>query len=119
MKQVWIKILFGLALAAILGGTAAQAAVELNMYYPVAVGGPITKVIDDMIAEFEKANPDIKVKAVYAGNYDDTRVKALAAIKANQPVQLSVLFSIDVFELIDQDVILPFDDVVTSAEDKQ
>jgi sn-glycerol 3-phosphate transport system substrate-binding protein len=89
------------------------------MYYPVAVGGPITKVIDDMIAEFEKANPDVKVKAVYAGNYDDTRVKALAAVKANQPVQLSVLFSIDVFELMDQDVIVPFDDFATSAEDKQ
>jgi sn-glycerol 3-phosphate transport system substrate-binding protein len=72
-----------------------------------------------MIAEFEKANPDIKVKAVYAGNYDDTRVKALAALKANQPVQLSVLFSIDVFELIDQDVLVPFDEVAASAEDKQ
>jgi len=120
MKHGVIKALFWLALAVCaLGGTAAQAGVELNMYYPVAVGGPITKVIDDMIAEFEKANPDIKVKAVYAGNYDDTRVKALAAVKANQPVQLSVLFSIDVFELMDQDVILPFEEVATSAEDKQ
>jgi sn-glycerol 3-phosphate transport system substrate-binding protein len=115
-----IKVLFWLALAVCaLGGTAAQAAVELNMYYPVAVGGPITKVIDDMIVEFEKANPDIKVKAVYAGNYDDTRVKALAALKASQPVQLSVLFSIDVFELMDQDVLVSFDEVATSAEDKQ
>jgi len=112
--------MLGLALAvAVMGGSVAHAVVELNMYYPVAVGGPITKVIDDMIAEFEKANPDIKVKAVYAGNYDDTRVKALAAVKANQPVQLSVLFSIDVFELMDQDVIVPFDDFATSAEDKQ
>jgi len=120
MKRSVIRVLVGLALAvAVMGGTVAHAAVELNMYYPVAVGGPITKVIDDMIAEFEKANPDIKVKAVYAGNYDDTRVKALAAVKANQPVQLSVLFSIDVFELIDQDVIVPFDDFATSAEDKQ
>ena len=119
MKRIVMKALFWIVLAACLGGTAAQAAVELNMYYPVAVGGPITKVIDDMIAEFEKANPDIKVKAVYAGNYDDTRVKALAALKASQPVQLSVLFSIDVFELMDQDVIVPFDDFATSAEDKQ
>ena len=120
MKRSLFRVLLGLALAvAVLGGTVAHAAVELNMYYPVAVGGPITKVIDDMIAEFEKANPDIKVKAVYAGNYDDTRVKALAAVKANQPVQLSVLFSIDVFELIDQDVIVPFDEFATSAEDKQ
>jgi sn-glycerol 3-phosphate transport system substrate-binding protein len=120
MKRSVIRVLVGLALAvAVMGGTVAHAVVELNMYYPVAVGGPITKVIDDMIAEFEKANPDIKVKAVYAGNYDDTRVKALAAVKANQPVQLSVLFSIDVFELMDQDVIVPFDDFATSAEDKQ
>jgi len=120
MKHHLIRVLLGLALAvSVMGGTVAHAAVELNMYYPVAVGGPITKVIDDMIAEFEKANPDIKVKAVYAGNYDDTRVKALAAVKANQPVQLSVLFSIDVFELIDQDVIVPFDDFATSAEDRQ
>ena len=120
MKHGVIKALFWLALAVCaLGGTAAQAGVELNMYYPVAVGGPITKVIDDMIAEFEKANPDIKVKAVYAGNYDDTRVKALAALKASQPVQLSVLFSIDVFELMDQDVLVSFDEAAASAEDKQ
>ena len=119
MKHGLIRVMCGLVVAVMLGVTAAHAAVELNMYYPVAVGGPITKVIDDMIAEFEKANPDIKVKAVYAGNYDDTRVKALAAIKANQPVQLSVLFSIDVFELMDQGVIIPFEEVATSAADKQ
>jgi sn-glycerol 3-phosphate transport system substrate-binding protein len=120
MKRNLIRVLLGLALAvAVMGGSVAHAVVELNMYYPVAVGGPIPKFIDDTIAEFEKANPGIKVKAVYAGNYDDTRVKALAAIKANQPVQLSVLFSIDVFELMDQDVIVPFDEFATSAEDKQ
>jgi sn-glycerol 3-phosphate transport system substrate-binding protein len=93
-----------------------SAATELTMYYPIAVGGPIPKLIDSMIAEFEKAHPDVKVKAVYAGNYDDTRTKALAALKAGQPVQLSVLFSIDVFELIDQDVIVPFDELVTAAD---
>jgi len=120
MKRSLIRVLLGLALAvALMGGSVAHAVVELNMYYPVAVGGPIPKFIDDTIAEFEKANPDIKVKAVYAGNYDDTRVKALAALKANQPVQLSVLFSIDVFELMDQGVIVPFDEFATSAEDKQ
>jgi sn-glycerol 3-phosphate transport system substrate-binding protein len=120
MKRSLIRVLLGLALAvAVMGGSVAHAVVELNMYYPVAVGGPIPKFIDDTIAEFEKANPGIKVKAVYAGNYDDTRVKALAALKANQPVQLSVLFSIDVFELMDQDVIVPFDEFATSAEDKQ
>ena len=104
--------------ALVLLGAGAAAATELTMYYPIAVGGPIPKLIDGMIADFEKAHPDIKVKAVYAGNYDDTRTKALAALKAGQPVQLSVLFSIDLFELIDQDAIMPFDELLTTAEDK-
>src|SRR5262245_42515074 len=102
-----------IALGALGVGAVASAAVtELTMYYPIAVGGPIPALIDGMIAEFEKAHPDVKVKAVYAGNYDDTRTKALAALKGGQSVQLSVLFSIDLFELIDQDAIVPFDDLL-------
>ncbi|HEY8368516.1 MAG TPA: ABC transporter substrate-binding protein [Thermodesulfobacteriota bacterium] len=111
-------ILLAVLLAAVATGPVrgADAAVELTMYYPVAVGGPVTKIVDGMIADFEKAHPDISVTAVYAGNYDDTRTKALAALKAGQPVQLSVLFSIDLFELIDQDAIVPFDDLVPEAD---
>lgn len=110
----------GVALAALatLLGAGSASAVELTMYYPVSVGGPLTKVVDGMVADFEKANPDVKVNAIYAGNYDDTRVKALAAAKAGQPVQLSVLFSIDAYDLIEQDVVMPFDAVAKSAEDK-
>lgn len=92
---------------------------ELTMYYPVSVGGPLTKVIDGMIDGFEKENPEIKVNAVYAGNYDDTRVRALSAIQSGQPAQLSVLFSIDAYDLMEQDLIVPFDDVVKTDEEKQ
>ncbi|HRI09037.1 MAG TPA: extracellular solute-binding protein, partial [Nannocystaceae bacterium] len=91
---------------------------ELTFYYPIAVGGPLTKVIDGYAADFEKANPGVKVKPIYAGNYDDARIKALAALKAGQPAQISVLFSIDVYELLEQDVIMAWDDVATTADDK-
>lgn len=85
----------------------ARADTELTFYYPIAVGGPLTKVIDGLAAQFEKENPGIKVHPIYAGNYDDARIKALAALKAGQPAQLSVLFSIDIYELLEQDVIMP------------
>lgn len=97
----------------------AFAATELTMYYPVAVGGPLTNVVDGMIEAFEKQNPDIDVKAIYAGNYNDARVKALAALKSGQPAQLSVMFSIDVHELMDLDAIVPFDEVVETDADRQ
>jgi len=107
----------GAALA--LGVTAtAQAKTELTMYYPVSVGGPLTEIIDGMVADFEAQNPGIDVNAVYAGNYNDARVKALAAIKAGEPVQTSVMFSIDVYDLIEQDAIVAFDDIVETEADK-
>ena len=93
-------------------------AVELSMYYPVAVGGPLTKIVDGMVADFMKANPDIKVSAIYAGNYNDARIKALAALKSGKPAQLSVMFSIDIYELIEQGAIVAFDDIVETAEEK-
>ncbi|CAM3424685.1 ABC transporter substrate-binding protein [Halomonas lysinitropha] len=96
---------------------ASQDPVQLTMYYPVAVGGALTDVVDDLVEDFEAEHPDIDVEAIYAGNYDDTRVRAMSAIEAGEAPQLSVMFSIDLFDLIEQDVIVPFDDLVeTEAE---
>lgn len=111
----------GMMAALLLLGAALPAAAQtttLTMYYPIAVGGPLTKVIDGMIDEFHKANPTIKVNAIYAGNYDETRVRALSAIKGGQPAQLSVLFSIDVYDLIEQNLIVPFDDAISTDEER-
>jgi len=119
MRKKWKW--FGVAIMATMFFMAAVttgAATELTMYYPVAVGGPLTKIVDGFVADFMKANPDITVKAIYAGNYNDARIKALAALKSGQPAQLSVMFSIDIYELIEQDAIVAFDDVVETAEEK-
>ena len=114
------RALIQLAAAVCLSLTAviAQAKTELTMYYPVAVGGSLTKIVDGLVDDFMKENPDIDVKAIYAGNYNDARVKALAALNAGQPAQLSVMFSIDIYELIEQDAIISFDDIATTADDK-
>jgi sn-glycerol 3-phosphate transport system substrate-binding protein len=114
------KAMFGVATAAMTIGSVStvQAATELTMYYPVAVGGPLTKIVDGMVDDFMAENPDIKVNAIYAGNYNDARIKALAALKSGEPAQLSVMFSIDIYELIEQDAIVAFDDIVETAEDK-
>jgi sn-glycerol 3-phosphate transport system substrate-binding protein len=115
------KIL-GLALSGALSlsmALPASAETILNMYYPIAVGGSLTKVVSGMVKKFEIQNPDIKVNAIYSGNYDDTRVRALSALKSGEPAQLAVMFSIDAYDLIEQELILPFDDVVKSDEGKK
>lgn len=71
-----------------------------------------------MVTDFEAENPDIKVNAIYSGNYDDTRVRALSALNSGEPAQLAVMFSIDVYDLLDQDLITPFDDIMNDKEDQ-
>src|SRR3954470_7249380 len=82
---------------------AAAGAVEVSFYYPVAVGGPITKIIDGYAEEFAKANPGITLKPIYSGTYQDTITKAITAVKSNEPPHFAVILSTDMFTLIDED----------------
>ncbi len=105
-----------LALPAV--GRAADAATEISFYFPVAVGGPITKIIDGYAADFQRENPTIKVTPIYAGTYQDTLTKAQTALKANAGPQMAVLLSTDVFSLIDDALIVPFDTLAASDADR-
>jgi sn-glycerol 3-phosphate transport system substrate-binding protein len=97
---------------------AAETATEISFYFPVAVGGPITRIIDGYAADFQRENPAIKVTPIYAGTYQDTLTKTQTALKANAGPQMAVLLSTDVFSLIDDDLIVPFDGLAQSTLDK-
>ncbi|WP_455556661.1 ABC transporter substrate-binding protein [Comamonas sp.] len=110
-----------LAAASVLSLTATawgQAPVEVPFYYPVAVGGPITKTIDAYAEDFNKAHPQYKIVPIYAGTYQETIVKALTAHKSGKAPATSVLLSTDMFTLIDEDAIVPIDDFVKTDADK-
>jgi len=93
--------------------------VEIEFYYPVAVGGPITKIVDGMVERFQQSHPDIKIKSIYAGTYQDSVAKALTAHKGGHAPQLAVLLSTDMFTLIDEGAIVPFDPLIKTDEDKK
>lgn len=112
------RIMTATALATtVLAGSAASAT-EITFYYPIAVGGPITKIVDGYAVEFAKAHPDITVKPVYTGSYQDSVVKAMTAAKAGNAPDVAVLLSTDMFTLIDDDLIEPYDAIATSEGDK-
>jgi sn-glycerol 3-phosphate transport system substrate-binding protein len=117
-RKTFNHLLVAAALAVASLGVQAQAPTEISFFYPVAVGGPITKLIDDYAAEFAKENPAIKVTPIYAGSYQDTIVKALTANKSGTPPVTSVLLSTDMFTLIDEDAIQPIDNFIKTADDK-
>jgi sn-glycerol 3-phosphate transport system substrate-binding protein len=96
----------------------AQAPVEVSFFYPVAVGGPITKIVDGYAADFEKENPGVKLKPIYSGSYQESIAKALTAVKSGEPPVTSILLSTDMYTLIDEDSIVPFDELVKTPEDQ-
>lgn len=115
MLKRWMLALLG---SIALGSPPAGAQTEISFYYPVAVGGPITKIIDGLAADFEKENPGVKVKPIYSGTYQESIVKALTANKAGDPPVISVLLSTDMYTLIDEDAIVSWDEMIRSDADR-
>ena len=65
MKFNFTIIRTALASAAIAASAIVSAQVtEVPFYFPVAVGGPITKYIDQFATDFNKENPTIKVSPI-------------------------------------------------------
>ncbi len=93
-------------------------AADLEFYFPVGVNAPAVATIEQLTNAWAEQNPQHTVKAVYAGNYEETTTKALTAAQAGDPPQVAVLLAIDIFTLIEEDVILPISDLATSSEEQ-
>ena len=117
-RKTFLKAMAAASVLSVTTAVWAQNPIEVQFYYPVAVGGPITKTIDGYAAEFNKAYPQYKIVPIYAGTYQETIVKALTAHKSGKAPATSVLLSTDMFTLIDEDAIAPIDDFIKTEEDK-
>lgn len=89
----------------------AQAPTEIVFNYPIAVGGPIPRLIDGYCEEFARENPRFRIKPIYAGSYQDTLTKTLTAMRGGDAPQVACLLSTDMFTLIDEDAVLAWDDL--------
>ena len=87
----------------------ALAKVEIKIYYPVQVAGPLTRVIDGFVEDFISSHPNINVVAVYAGKYGQTMQKAQTAFMTGNPPDIAILRTTSVLMLIDLGAIVPLD----------
>lgn len=96
-------------------GNAVQA-VDLEFYFPVAVGGGAAELIQSITDDYMAQNPDVTINAVYTGSYADTTTRAITASRGGNPPQLAILLSVDLFALLDEELILPWDDFIPAEE---
>lgn len=102
-----------LAVAGVLASTAVAQGdrlVRLTFYYPVGVAGPLARVVDGMVQEFNAEHPLIEVVAVYSGDYDPTMMKVQTAVRGGNPPDIAVVEISEFPTLLALNAIIPLDD---------
>jgi len=105
-------------MSALLMSAGSAFADDLEFYFPVGVNAPAVQTIQDLTDAWAAKNPQYSVKAIYAGNYVETTTKALTAANAGKPPHVAVLLAIDIFTLVEEDVIVAISDIANSPEEK-
>ncbi|MGA3398553.1 MAG: ABC transporter substrate-binding protein [Acetobacteraceae bacterium] len=93
----------------------AQTVQQLTFYYPVAVGGPLAAIIDGYCKAYQQET-GVAVDAVYAGDYSQTMIKAVTAIRGGTGPQFAVLLAAEMHSLQDQDILVSLDDIGLDAD---
>lgn len=112
-KMLVVLATFALLLPA-LGGLSAQDEIVIDFYYPIAVDGPLTEVIQSYADDFMAANPGIVINPVYTGSYNQTRDTILT--EGDDPiVDVAVMLAIDLLSFVEEGTIIPLTDYVDQA----
>ncbi len=72
-----------------------------------AMGGPLGKVLDKLIAEFNQATADIHINAVGMGRYYALNQKMMAAIAAGQPPTMAQAFEAWTIQFQESEALVP------------
>jgi sn-glycerol 3-phosphate transport system substrate-binding protein len=85
----------------------AQAQVIVDFYYPTAVDGPITQVIQGYAQQFEAKHPNIKINPIYTGSYTQTRETIRTEIAAQDLiVDVAVMLATDLTSFVEEESIV-------------
>jgi sn-glycerol 3-phosphate transport system substrate-binding protein len=108
----------GVVAATLFMAPAARAELELTLNFPVAVGGPITAIIDEYARTYSEQNEGVTIVPVYTGSYQDTITRTVTAFRGGNAPDMAVLLAVDTFTLYDEDMIVAISDVARSEEEK-
>lgn len=103
MRRFWLIVLVVLTVVSF-------AKVKIQFWH--AMGGWRIEVIQNMVNDFMKLNPDIEVEVQYVGSYEEILAKLIAAVQAGTPPHVVQLNEISTQKMIDSGVIVPVQDLI-------
>ncbi len=89
--------------------------VDLHFYYPVDAGRPLAALVRELIGEFHRTHPHIRVALLFAGGYEKTLRVVEEAVAAGEPVGVTVLYSGVLRALVRSGVLAALDDFISDA----
>ena len=90
------SLLAATALVALIAAApTARAELELTLNFPVAVGGPITAIIDGYAKAYSEETEGVTILPVYTGSYQDTITRTVTAFKGGNAPDMAVLLAVD------------------------
>lgn len=109
-----LRALFLAVLVTLVGslGATADAQTKLQFYYPVGVAGPLARIIEGYVKEYNASQSSIQVEPVFAGSYTEAYSKTLAAIKGGTPPDVAIMLSQNLNDILLQDIVVPLDEYI-------
>ncbi len=87
---------------------------KLQFYYPVGVAGPLARIIDGYVKDFNQSHPQIQVEPVFAGSYTESYSKILAAVRGGTPPDVAIMLSQNLNDILGQDIVIPLDELIAA-----
>ena len=91
MKSSRLTVML-VVLAMVLGlaSLASAAPIEIRFLFPVQTAGALAVAMEDIVDEFNQANPDIKVNAIFTGDYGATNDRIRTTTLAGNPPHVAL-----------------------------
>lgn len=98
------------------GGSSPNGTVELSYLYPVGVSGPLAKVMQSLVDDFNKSHPKIHVKPSFTGDYVTNLTKIVTTVQGGNPPDITILALGDQQALLDLKALAPLDELANKFD---
>ncbi|MCR4401813.1 MAG: ABC transporter substrate-binding protein [Firmicutes bacterium] len=111
MKRAIVVILsLGLLVMVLSGFCAVSADTKVTITFWHGMGSALGKTLDELVAQFQKQNPGIVVKAEYQGSYSALSQKIMASLAAKKPPTVAQAYGNWVAEYVKSGAVKPVED---------
>lgn len=102
------RVILAISLALLLGMTTVVSAapIEIRFLFPVQTAGPLAMAMEELVEQFNAKNPDIKVNAIFTGDYAATNDRIRTSTLAGNPPHVALTAAVQSLVLHELDAVV-------------